>query len=115
MNLSKFFKRYFAASNNRLICHYNSKIAGFIDFTNCFSNTINQFKVIYISKEPNIFIDRSIPVKEDCFLLVFQIFSRDSAFLAIFTNGIVAFRCSHVFDIFWAVIAEHLSRSSQWF
>ena len=41
MNFFQLFKGNFPTGNNRLICHNNSKIAGFIDFTNCFSNTIN--------------------------------------------------------------------------
>ena len=71
MNFFQFFKRHFTASNYWLIRYNNCKIARFIDFTNCLSHTVYQFKIIYISKKTNIFINSSISIKKYCFLLIF--------------------------------------------
>lgn len=70
MDLFQFLERHLSSSNNRLICDYNCKITGRIDFLDCLCHTINQLKVINISKEPDIFIDRTIPVEKHSFLLI---------------------------------------------
>ena len=109
----KFIKRHFSTGNNRLICHNNSKITRFIDLTNCRCHTINQLELIHISKESNIFVNGSVPVKENGFLLVRKVLSRYSSGFEIFFYLMETSRRPHIFYIFRRIIAEHLTRFRQ--
>lgn len=73
MYFIKFIPRHLSTCNDRLISYHDSKITALIDFFDCLCYPFNKFKIIYITKETYIFVDGSISIQENGFLLVIEI------------------------------------------
>lgn len=73
MYLIQFIPCHFTSSNNGLVGHNNSQIATLVNLLDSFRYAFNQFKIVNIAKEPDIFINCSITIKEDSLLLIMKI------------------------------------------